>query len=154
MSQSVSALALLLAAHAALAGGLKQPAAPPMKPVSETLYGRQLTDPYRYFEAQDAGVVNWIKAQGAYTRALFDSTPAHAALVRKLAAFEDQFTALKGYQRFGGRELFLEEGSSNYDLMVRDARDVRCPYRAVAACQTRSEAARLWQPDSPAGRSG
>jgi prolyl oligopeptidase len=115
VSPYIAALALLMA----------QPSAPPAKPVTESLYGRQVTDPYRYFEAQDASVVGWIKAQGAYTRTIFDSLPGHAALVAKLASFEDQFNSIKGYQRFGGREFFLEQGASNYDLMVRDSGGTR-----------------------------
>ena len=125
MNKYLSTLALSMVACAAAARGLQQPPAPPAKPVTESLYGRQLTDPYRYFEAQDASVVGWIKAQGAYTRALFDSIPEHAALVAKLASFEEQFTSIKGYQRFGGREFFLEQGATNYDLMVREAGSTR-----------------------------
>jgi prolyl oligopeptidase len=67
----------------ALLAILAQLAAPPMKPVTESLYGQQVTDPYRYFEAQDAPVVDWIKAEGAYTRGLFDSIQPRAASSRK-----------------------------------------------------------------------
>jgi prolyl oligopeptidase len=96
-----------------------------MKPVTESLYGHQVTDPYRYFEAQDAPVVDWIKAEGAYTRGLFDSIQPRAALIAKITALEDHARFIKGYQRFGGREFYLKLGSSNYDLMVSDSHGVR-----------------------------
>jgi prolyl oligopeptidase PreP (S9A serine peptidase family) len=41
-----------------------------VKPVTETLWGKQVTDNYRYMEALDAQTLAWMKAQSAYTRSL------------------------------------------------------------------------------------
>lgn len=102
-----------------------QPPSLPMKPVTETHYGHRITDPYRYFETQDAQVTDWIKAEGAYTRRVFDSIPGHAGLVAKLSAIDDHSSSISGYQRFGGREFFLKAGHTNEDLMVRDKHGIR-----------------------------
>src|SRR5580692_11662862 len=50
----------------------KQPVAP-VKPVTETLFGTPITDNYRYMENMDADTVAYLKAQGAYTRKVFDA---------------------------------------------------------------------------------
>src|ERR1700744_1611509 len=52
---------------------VKKPAAAPIKPVVETLFGRKITDNYRYMEALDPTTLEWMKSQGAYTRSLLDS---------------------------------------------------------------------------------
>lgn len=124
-SVCLTTLSLLLVAQSARADELLQPPAPPKKIVVESLYGHRVIDPYRYFETQDAHVVDWIKAQGAYTRALLDSIPPHAALLERISALRARSDLINGYQRFGGREFFLKLGNSNYDLMVRDAHGVR-----------------------------
>ena len=49
-----------------------KPPEAPVKPVTETLFGRQVTDKYRYMEALDPATLEWMKGQGAYTRAVLD----------------------------------------------------------------------------------
>src|SRR5947209_9908027 len=100
-----------------------QPAVPPAKPVSETLYGTKIIDAYRYFERQGPAVVNWMKAEGRYTRAVLDSVPAHATILSKLSAMTGSMDVVQGIQRSGGRTFYEQRsaGSDNFDLMVRDA---------------------------------
>lgn len=45
--------------------GPAKPAPAPVKPVTETLWGKQVTDNYRYMEALGPQTVVWIKEQGA-----------------------------------------------------------------------------------------
>ena len=54
------------------AGAGKKPPPAPVKPVTETLWGRKVTDNYRYMEALDPATIAWMKAQGAYTRSVLD----------------------------------------------------------------------------------
>jgi hypothetical protein len=75
-----TAMSLLLLPRSASADRLEQPAAPAMQPVTDSLFGHRVTDPYRYFESQDARVADWIEAQGAYTRSLLDSIKPHATM--------------------------------------------------------------------------
>ncbi|HEY1605861.1 MAG TPA: prolyl oligopeptidase family serine peptidase [Allosphingosinicella sp.] len=104
-----------------------QPPPPQPRPVTEELYGTRVTDPYRDFERLDAKTIDWIKAEGAYTGALLDSIPPRAALMKRMAAFENLFPAIDNYQRAGGRQFFRERaaGSNVANLMVRDARGTR-----------------------------
>ena len=94
----------------------------PVKPVTETLWGKQVTDNYRYMESLDPQTIAWIKAQSAYTHSILDAIPRRAALAAKIAAFTGSFGLTQGYASYGGRAFYLERtpGSDNFDLVVRD----------------------------------
>ena len=98
------------------------PAPAPVKPVTETLWGKQVTDNYRYMEALDPSTIAWMKAQGAYTRSILDAIAPRAALEAKIAAFTGSFGFTRGYVNYGGRAFYEERtpGSDNFDLVVRD----------------------------------
>jgi prolyl oligopeptidase len=99
-----------------------RPAPAPVKPVTETLWGREVTDNYRYMEALDPSTLAWIKAQGAYTRSMLDAIPPRAALESNIAAFTGSFGSTRGYVRYGGRDFYEARapGSDNFDLVVSD----------------------------------
>ena len=98
------------------------PAPAPVKPVTETLWGKQVTDNYRYMEALDPQTIAWMKAQSAHTRSILDAIPPRAALEAKIAAFTGSFGFTRGYVSYGGRAFYEERtpGSDNFDLVVRD----------------------------------
>lgn len=112
----------LALATASMAAPLTPPAAAPIKPVTETLWGQRVTDNYRYMESLGPETVTWMKAQGAYTRTLLDSIQPRSALGKRVAAFTASFVPIQGYARYGGRAFYEERaaGSDNFDLMVRD----------------------------------
>ena len=99
------------------------PPPPPLKPVTETLFGTPVTDNYRYMEALDAATLAWMKAQGAYTRAVLDAIKPLPALKARVAAFTGSFGFIQDYASYGGRTFYEERtpGSDNFDLMARDA---------------------------------
>jgi prolyl oligopeptidase len=122
-----SFVALLCGAAAfgpAVAGSLPgQPSVPPAKPVTETLFGTKITDRYRYFEAQGPAVVDWMKAEGRFTRGLLDALPQHDAILQQLSAMTGSMDVVTSITRSGGRTFYEQRsaGSDNFDLMVRDA---------------------------------
>ncbi|HEX3913957.1 MAG TPA: prolyl oligopeptidase family serine peptidase [Steroidobacteraceae bacterium] len=120
------ATALLLGAPLCLAVAKKPPAAA-VKPVTETLWGRKVTDDYRYMEALDPATIAWMKAQGLYTRSVLDSIKPLAQLKAATAKFSASFGLIQGYVHFGTRGIYEERapGSDNFDLMVSDAAGVR-----------------------------
>jgi len=69
----------------------KMPASAPMKPVVETLFGKKITDNYRYMEALDPATIAWMKSQGAYTRSLLDGIKPLAQLKIDVAKFSASF---------------------------------------------------------------
>jgi prolyl oligopeptidase len=63
------------------------------EPVTETLHGVQITDPYRWLEDQNSSRTRaWLEEQTAYTRAYLDAIPGREQIrerVRGLMAFKD-----------------------------------------------------------------
>ncbi len=120
----ISSAATLAATLDALApsNAPSPPSPAPVKPVTETLWGKQVTDNYRYMEAFDPQTVAWMKSQGAYTRTVLDAIPKRAALEAKIAAFTGSFGFTQGYVNYGGRAFYEERapGSDNFDLVVSD----------------------------------
>ncbi len=61
----------------------------PVKPVTETYFGKEVTDPYRYMEDLTAPEVQaWAKAQNEYTRSVLDAIPSRAPLLRRISELE------------------------------------------------------------------
>jgi len=120
------AAAVLSAVLSSSTGGassvpLKPPPAP-VKPVTETLWGHQVTDDYRYMETLDPATIDWMKAQGAYARARLDEIAPLARLKSEIEAFSGSFALVQGYVLLGGRAFYEERatGSDNFDLLVAD----------------------------------
>jgi prolyl oligopeptidase len=99
-----------------------RPEPAPVKPVTETLWGKQVTDNYRYMEALEPSTLAWMKAQGSYARSILDAIPRRAALEARIAAFTGSFGFIQGYVNYGGRAFYEERmpGSDNFDLVVKD----------------------------------
>jgi prolyl oligopeptidase len=95
----------------------------PVRPVTETFWGRTVTDNYRYMEALDPSTIDWMKAQGAHTRSVLDAIKPLARLKSEVAAFSASFGLIQGYVMFGGRAFYEERapGADNFDLIVSDA---------------------------------
>ncbi|HEY1838361.1 MAG TPA: prolyl oligopeptidase family serine peptidase [Rhizomicrobium sp.] len=108
-------------------GDLAKPAAAPIKPVTETLYGQSVTDNYRYMEKLDPATISWMKAEGVYTRAVLDAIAPRAALGKRVAAFSGSFGFIQGYVNYGGRAFYEERapGADNFDVVVKDAKGPR-----------------------------
>jgi len=124
-----AAAAVLLAASAQAADPLAavgvgvQPPPPPVKPVTETLWGAPVTDNYRYMEALDPATIDWMKAQGAYTRTVLDDIKPLASLRERVHAFTGSFGFVQNYGEYGGRRFYEERtpGADTFDLVVQDA---------------------------------
>ena len=103
-------------------GHLAKPAPAAAKPVTETLWGKKVTDNYRYMEALDPATLAWMKSEGAYTRKVLDGIGPRAALEKKVSDFTASFGFVQGYATFGKRAFYEERapGSDNFDLMVKD----------------------------------
>jgi prolyl oligopeptidase len=117
---------LLAAAAAAAAAAPVEPAsAPPRavaRPVTDDYYGTKVIDRYRYMESRDSETTEWMKAQGRYTRALFDSIAPRQAYFEKMSAFGGSFGVITSTQPAGKGTFFLERapGSDVYALMVQE----------------------------------
>jgi prolyl oligopeptidase len=117
----------LMLASLAWAAANQRPAPAPVVPVVETLFGRQITDRFRYMEALDPATIEWMKSEGTYTRSLLDSIKPLAHLETEVAKFTASFGLIQGYVHFGSRGFYEERapGSDNFDLMVSDRAGIR-----------------------------
>ncbi|NVE94130.1 prolyl oligopeptidase family serine peptidase [Altererythrobacter lutimaris] len=67
------------------------------EPVSETIFGEAISDPYRWLEAdirQSEDVAEWVEAQNAVTRSYLEQIP-------QRAWFRERLGGLMDYERFG-----------------------------------------------------
>lgn len=71
-----------------------QPPKAPSQPVTETYFGKQVTDPYRNLEnLKDSGVQQWMKAQTDYTHAVLNSLPGRQQLLDMMEDFDKRVSA-------------------------------------------------------------
>jgi prolyl oligopeptidase len=108
-------------------GTAPQPPPPPLRPVTEKLFGTSVTDNFRYMEKLAPETLLWMKAQGAYTRKTIDAIAPHAALSRRVTAFSSSFGFIQNYVAGGTRRFYEERtpGSDNFDLIVNDSKGKR-----------------------------
>ena len=80
-------------------------------PVTETLHGMEITDPYRWLEDQNSPRTReWLGKQTRYTRAYFDAIPGREQIrerVRELMAFKEVISEPWNVER----PLFLPQAS-------------------------------------------
>src|ERR1700746_690117 len=100
MNDAMRFTALLLAALGAppLPAATVTPAAPAgqpadiaAQPVEETYFGTRVVDRFRFIESKEPATVGWMKAQSAWTRAVFDSIGPRAGYLSNLAALGAAF---------------------------------------------------------------
>lgn len=82
-------LPVLTMTYTTTAQELPPPPATEQRPVTDTLHGQPITDPYRWLEGDDQGnttdeVSAWTAAQNAHTRAVLDNLPGRAAVEQRL----------------------------------------------------------------------
>ncbi len=88
-------------------------------------FGTKVTDPYRWMEAgpSDPKVMDFLKAQNAYTRSILDSITGREALLHRIEQLDNAIPTVRSWQR-GGSDLFYLEtapGAKTASLYVRDA---------------------------------
>ncbi len=92
------------------------------RPVTETVHGVAIDDPYRWLEdGNDPGVQAWTEHQNAYTRALLDARPERRYFTRRLP--EVYAYTLLGSPVLRGRRLFYTRrrpAQNQPELLVRE----------------------------------
>jgi prolyl oligopeptidase len=92
--------------------------------VTETTFGMQVSDPYRWMEGNDnAELTSWLRAQGAYTSAWLARIPSRDALLHRVRELGLASSSSFGVQLAGGRMFYrhVAPGEQLPKLMVRDA---------------------------------
>lgn len=118
------ALPALPTAMSAPPAGAPPPA--PARPVTETLYGVRMVDPYRWMEAPSSNeLASWMKAQGDHTRRILEGLPGRAALVARVRELDSEDDRVGAVQVWGERTFYFKRGASDNlaKLYVRERLD-------------------------------
>ncbi len=125
---------VLLTAPMAAVFALAQAKLPstPVREVTDDYFGTTVTDPYRWLEnTSDAAVIDWMKAQNAYTRSVLDRIPGRDKLLDQIKSLDNASSTVTALQVWGGHYFYFktEPGSDNRKLYVRDS--VHAPERLL-----------------------
>jgi prolyl oligopeptidase len=133
-----------VAAAVAPAPALPSKPAPPVAPiraVTETFFGTQVTDNYRYME--DVGkpeVAQFLRGQGDFARTTLNTLPGREALQNRISALSETGVVISGVQLAGNRVFYFKTapGETSRRLFVRDgyASAERLVFDAASISQT------------------
>ncbi|HET7794699.1 MAG TPA: prolyl oligopeptidase family serine peptidase [Rhizobacter sp.] len=99
------------------------PPVAPVRPITDTYFGTEVVDPYRYLEnLKDPEVQAWMKAQAAYARGVLDRIPGRDALLDRIHALSNVDTRRRGFVQRGQRYFYevTEPGAEQPKLYYRD----------------------------------
>ena len=118
---SASALAV---AMISLAAPVNAATTAPSKPVTETLYGVTVTDPYRNFEnIKSPDVQAWLKEQGEFSRTALDHIEGRDALLKRITELSAATGDLiRDVVRMPGNKIYYlkrAKGEPQFKLVVR-----------------------------------
>jgi len=100
------------------------PAPPAAGTVSDTYFGTTVPDPYRQFEdPKNPALLNYFKAQNAYTRSILDALPGRTALGARIAQLDGGSESLSDVTVTPGLRFYLKRpvGANTTSLYVRPA---------------------------------
>src|SRR6266403_633497 len=92
----------------------------PAAPVTETLHGVEITDPYRWLEDQDSPRTRkWLAAQSAYTRAYLDTIPSRPQVRERVTELLSLKEVISEPWNVGNRYIFLKrQGNEEQPVIV------------------------------------
>jgi prolyl oligopeptidase len=115
-------LAMMGLALGTPAGAADAPPVAAVKPVTESFFGTDVTDPYRWMEnTASPDFLNWIKGQAAYSRAVLDRVPGRDALLKRVVELDNAGILIRDLQIAGGKYFYQKTvpGAANFALTMR-----------------------------------
>jgi prolyl oligopeptidase len=95
--------------------------------VTDRYWGVDITDPYRWMEAQPKTEewITWLRQQGDYARTSLDGLPKRAAILKRLEFYGSEMDSLMYVAPVGGRLLVYKRlsGEPGFKVFVRDTVD-------------------------------
>jgi prolyl oligopeptidase len=122
LSSPLVVCATLLSGAALHAAPLSQPVAP-VRPVTDTYFGTQVVDNYRWMEdLKSDEVQTWMKAQSDYTHDYLSKLPGRDALVKRVLALDNASVRVTELNFYGGRYFYFKITSKDQTpkLYARD----------------------------------
>jgi prolyl oligopeptidase len=94
----------------------------PVRPVTDTLHGVAVTDPYRWMEDEGQELTDWLRAQDAYTRAVLARIPGRDRLLTELRALTTDAAVVSQARRVGDQYVYLKRnaGEQVSKLYIRE----------------------------------
>jgi prolyl oligopeptidase len=115
--------ALFIAPPATRAQSPAAPPVAPVKPVTDTYFGHQVVDPYRWMEKNDDPAFQaWMKGQNGYTRGVLAKIPGRDALFARIKALDHAGYTVGDLQLAGKYVFYMKSTptSENSRLCVRE----------------------------------
>lgn len=157
--------AALHVAQAASFAGVDVPPPLPAAPVTDTYWGVEVADPYRFLEnTKEARVQDWLKAQATATDAILAKIPGRNALLARIEAIEAAAAGVTSRivrtdgATSGDRFFFLRRnpGEDQFKLILRDGIDgterVLVDPEAISKAAGRPHAIQDFQPSKDGRR--
>lgn len=121
----IACLACLVSVSPVLAASPEKPPVAPRIPVTDTYFGRQVVDDYRWLEDQKSAQSQaWMKGQAAYARAVLDNLPGRAAFAADMQRYLDAEPFTISDVTLAGDRMFYrkrERGAARETLVMRAA---------------------------------
>jgi prolyl oligopeptidase len=121
------ALSVAMTAQLAAVPAMQRPPAAPVRPVTETLHGVTITDPYRSMEDGGDEFSAWLKTQDAYTRSVLDRIAGREKLVARVGQLNESVPQVDVERLPGDRyllrkqlKLYIRERVSGKDRLLVD----------------------------------
>ncbi len=99
------------------------PPVAPVRPVTDTYFGTQVVDDYRWLEdLRNPEVQAWMKAQAAYAKGVLEAIPGREQLLTRIHELNASDTRRFGFTRRGQRIFYevIEPGAEQPKLVYRD----------------------------------
>ncbi len=149
-----ASLAIALMPRAAWAASIPPAPVARVAVVKDTYFGETLSDPYRWMENdKDSDWLPYLKGQNDHTRAVLDTLPRRAGLLKRIQQLSGDIVATSRVQRAGGKLFFQQRplGADNFKLFVREAGGDRVLIDPTLLSSATSHVSLDWWRASPSG---
>jgi prolyl oligopeptidase len=122
LSRRLGCLGLLALLSASPVLAAEAPPAAPVRAVTETFFGTEITDPYRWMEdPASADFLPWVKGQAGYARSVLDRIPGRDKLLQEVVKLDNAGILIRSLQICNGKYFYEKTvpGAANYALTLR-----------------------------------